>query len=324
MKLVDYFHRFLRNTVNLNQTRLNQLGDRVAAIVAALKADEEFGALVLDHIPQGSWAHKTIIRPLPGKEFDADFLLLLEEQPGWNPARYIIELHKAFGRDATYKSMRKLKNRCVRIVYANDCHIDVVPFVRLADGREVIVNRDTDEWEETNPEGFTESMSKKDDMTGGDLRRVLRLLKYLRDFKGTFSVKSVILTTLVGGVVEEWRKISDPGHYSDVSTSLRSIVKDLDEWLQARPIMPTISDPSCPGTDFDHRWDQTGYANFRDKIHTYAAKIDAAYLEPDRDKSIKLWQEIFGNDFKKPADTKKAGDRFGPVAAPAAQIGRGG
>ena len=41
-------------------------------------------------------------------------------------------------------------------------------------------------------------MKEKDGLTGGNLRKVIRLLKYLRDYKTTFSVPSVILTTLVG------------------------------------------------------------------------------------------------------------------------------
>lgn len=323
MKLTDHFQAFLRKTVNINEDRLHQLEEHVAAIVAALKSDPVLGPLILGHIRQGSWAHRTIIKPLQGKEFDADFLLVIQEQPGWSPARYLDELYAAFGRNAIYKPKRTLKNRCVRIAYANDCHVDVVVYVRLSTGRQVIVNHDDDEWETTNPEGFTIWMQTKDGVTGGDLRRVIRLFKYLHDFKGTFAIRSVILTTLLGGIVDQWRKVADPAHYSDVPTSLRSMIKDLDDWLQARPTIPIIEDPSCPGTNFNHRWNQAGYSNFRAKIHTYAAKVDAAYLEPDRDRSLKLWQEIFGEDFKKPASST-GGGRFGPVVPPAAQSGRGG
>src|SRR5207247_11077484 len=71
----------------------------------------------------------------------------------------------------------------VRIAYANDCHVDVVAYLVLADGRQVIVNRDIDDWEDTNPQGFTNWMRSKDTITEGNLRRVLRLLKFLRDHK---------------------------------------------------------------------------------------------------------------------------------------------
>jgi hypothetical protein len=162
-----------------------------------------------------------------------------------------------------------------------------------------------------------------DTITEGNLRRVIRLLKFLRDHKASFAVKSVILTTLVGGVVDQQQKLDDPAHYADVPTTLRSILNDLDQWLQAQSDLPTIEDPSCPGTDFNHRWDQAGYARFRDKVKTYAAMVDAAYAEPDPDTSLRRWQEVFGDFFRRPRSTTSK-PRFGPVAAPTAQTGRGG
>ena len=90
MKLLGYHKAFLANTVNLDQTRLDLLESRVDSIYAAAGMDETFGPLIEDVIPQGSWAHRTIIKPLNGAEFDADVLLWLTEQPDWNddPKKY--------------------------------------------------------------------------------------------------------------------------------------------------------------------------------------------------------------------------------------------
>src|SRR5205807_9151142 len=131
---------------------------------------------------------------------------------------------------STYGSMSSKKDRCVRVRYANDCHIDVVPFVILGSGREVIINRATNQFEDTNPVGFTEWLQEKDDLTGGNLRQVIRILKYLRDHRGAFRVKSVLLTTLVGGVADAWRTY-DADYYKDVPTTLVHLVEDLDVWL---------------------------------------------------------------------------------------------
>jgi hypothetical protein len=68
-------------------------------------------------------------------------------------------------RSSVYKEMVRKKNRCVRIGYANDCHIDVVPHLVLATGRQVIVNSEEDKFEDTNPQGFTAWMKEKDDLT---------------------------------------------------------------------------------------------------------------------------------------------------------------
>jgi len=328
MKLVDHFNVLLRDTVNLSKFRLDLLNDRVEAIYAALAADDILGPYVRDKIPQGSWAHRTIIKPLPDFEFDADFLLHLTENPEWSasPKSYIGQVYAALGRHDIYKDMpRTRKCRCVRLTYANDCHIDIVPYLILADGRQVIVHRDDDKWEDTNPDGFTQWMRTKDEITGGNLRKVIRLLKYLRDHKGTFlGTRSVILTTLVGNTVESWKTIGDPGYYADVPTTLLHITADLDRWLQQNPTKPGVADPSMCGTTFDHRWDDTAYANFRDKMHKYAADIDEAYYQTDKDESVALWQEIFGDGFHAPPPSQSSG-RFGAVpAATPVRSGRAG
>jgi Second Messenger Oligonucleotide or Dinucleotide Synthetase domain len=329
MRLKRQFDLFLRDTVNINKTRLDQLDTRVEAIYNALSNDKTLGPYVQDKMPQGSWAHETIIKPFPNKEFDADFLLLLEEHPDWStsPKRYIEEVDKALGRNAIYKSMpRKRKCRCVRVTYANDCHIDIVPYLMLGGARKVIVNGNDDKWEDTNPEGFTEWMKEKDQVAGANLRRVIRLLKYLRDHKGTFDgVRSVILTTVVGERVEEWRTLGDPDYYGDVPTTLKNVINDLDEWLKANPTRPSIPDPSGSGTTFDHRWTDATYQNFSDKIHEYAANITAAYDCEDEQESIELWRAVFGDDFGEDPETDKSASVFlGTSVASAATATRRG
>lgn len=330
MKLIRHFDYFLRNTVNLDETRLQHLKESSEAVYEALKNDERFGPLIKRMIPQGSWAHATIIRPLPGHEFDADFLLELEEVDEWSehPKTYIVELGAALARIKRYTGMpRENKCRCVRLSYKGDFHLDIVPYVILANGTEVIVNGDEDEWEPTNPTGFTQWMRDKDEITGGNLRLVIRIMKFLRDHKGTFEgTKSIILTTILGERVQQSRLAEDPNYYSDVPTTLLHITQDLDEWLQANETRPSIKDPSRSGADFDHRWSNRAYATLRDRIHQYVGYMEAAYEEEDESRSVELWQKLFGDGFKLP-DSKPSSSPFvpaAPAAVPPVRRGRGG
>lgn len=320
MQLADHFYVLLKDTVNLSQGKLDLLNGRVEAVYKALKADEQVGSLILSKTPQGSWAHKTIINPVGSNEFDADFMLDMSENPDWadSPKTYIDEVYAALHRHSTYGNMpHSRKCRCVRLAYANSMHIDIVPHLNLADGREVIVNRDDNDWERTDPQGFTDWMRKKDALARGNLRKVIRLMKYLRDHKNSFTgTRSILLTTLLGEQVTELRTLLDPGYYSNVPTTLLHVVKDLDAWLQARPAKPSIPDPSGSGVTFDHRWDEATYSYFRDRIHVHAAEIEEAYEEQDKDRSVELWQDIFGDGFKAPAASSSSA-KF-PAAAPAA------
>lgn len=299
MKLLPYFKSFLENTVNLNNTRIAKLNSRVDSVTSFLREHEVFGQYFIDVVPQGSYAHRTIIKPVGSREFDADVLLAMREHPTWTPAEYTAELKRAFEASATYQGKAHKRTRCVFLDYADDFHIDVIPFV---ESRPAITNNKTNDWEVTDPQAFTEWLEGKSRIVGGGrLQAVLRLLKYLRDSKTTFSIKSVLLTIFVGNVVESWRAATDAKYYGDTSTALVHIIEDLSAYMQSNPSMPPIYDPSGTGHDFRERWDQEGYANFRTQIASYAAKMRAAYDADTLDDSVAGWQSVFGSSFTAPA-----------------------
>ena len=174
MQHSTYFTTFLKDVVNLDKTRLDKLADRVDAVYRALKADSTIGPIITGKSRQGSWAHRTIIRPRPGDEFDADFFVKMKKRDGWQPKQYIHEVYYALGRHSTYKKMgRGRKCRCVWLRYApeNDigCHLDIVPLITLSNGNQVIVNRDENTWEpakgSTNPQGLTDWVKRRDELS---------------------------------------------------------------------------------------------------------------------------------------------------------------
>ncbi|MGH8984291.1 MAG: SMODS domain-containing nucleotidyltransferase [Acidimicrobiia bacterium] len=339
MKMTASFNTFMTDAVNINPTRLSSLDVSVPSIFEALQTDDEIGSAVLDYEPQGSWPHETIIKPADGVEFDADFMLVMEEQPDWasRPKTYITKVHAALARNGTYKDLvRPPKCRCARIAYAGDYHVDIVPFVVLSDGRQVIVNADDNDWEDTDPAGFTAWMKEKNDITGGNLKRVIRLLKYLRDHRDNFRrTRSVLLTAMLGERVDATKKISDPSYYEDLPTTFFHLITDLNSWLEANRTKPSIADPSGvtdpagnPVT-FDHRWTEDTYQAFRNKVSTIAADTKAAFEDHiSIEHSLELWQKIFGPDFKLPPSSGAASTSGGAAAGTAGiasvAAGRGG
>lgn len=300
MKLHDYFTGLLDGAVNINADRLRQLDDHVGAIKSCLRKDEDLSPMLRGFVPQGSWAQRTIIRPLPGQEFDADLLVDMKQQKAWaeDPKRYLQAVHDSLRASARYRSRVELKTRCVRVVYANDFHVDLVPYIHTSGWfeRHEIVNRTENQFEEVNPDGFTRWMRRQDRLAAGNLRKTIRLLKYLRDYKETFTVPSVILTVIVGGRVSWWRSQLLAG-YADLPTAFTRLVADTDRWLQDHPDLPEISDPSCAEARFDHRLTQRQYGNFRDRSQGYAQRIHAAFSAKDRQESITQWRRVFGEEF---------------------------
>jgi hypothetical protein len=307
MKLIKNFDAFLKNKVNLSDSRIDMLDARVEAVTNFLQAGEdEFAANFIDVIPQGSYAHRTIINPVAaGDEFDADVLLEMEEVDDWEADEYVEALYRKFRASSTYRDMVSRHDRCVKVDYANDFHIDVVPYLERH-GQHFITNRITNEFELTNPEGFNDWLDERNRLASGYLVKVIRLMKYLRDYKNNFSVKSVILTILLGGRVNDAAAWGNAAEYSDLPTALKNIVGALDDYLQANPTAPSIDDPSEPTENFNHRVDPDEYVNFRAKLHLYRGWIDDAYDETDLDESKAKWRKLFGDKFGTYAEVKKS------------------
>ncbi len=172
-------------------------------------------------------------------------------------------------------------------------------------------------------------MKDCDDITGSQFRHVVRLMKYVKRHRNNMNgVKSVVLTVVAGMQVDGTRTLYDPGHYEDLPTAFLNIVEDLNDWLQARPLQPSVPNPgssSLVGADatFDHRWDQTTYSNFRDRWNTLAADVRTAY-DAAPDDSIAAWQAVFGDKFNPPKSGSNSAGRFGPAAAVSGMSSRSG
>ncbi|WP_026820617.1 SMODS domain-containing nucleotidyltransferase [Arthrobacter castelli] len=305
MEQVTYFTTFLTGKVNLPPHKLDFLDERVERIFNALKK-AELGVRVLGMKKQGSWAQRTIINPKEDEEFDADFMVELEEQEGWSPTDYQTPVFDALNDYCVAQGMTTMpeaKNRCVRVTYANYMHVDVVPYVDRAAGDECIVNTDTNEWEDTDPGGLTRWMRDKDEITNGNMRRVLRILKYLRDHRDYYEdTKSIILTTIVGGVISLDTTRIHPGCYDNIPKTLHRITADLADWVRDMAKRPGIEDPSRAEATFTHRWPQWEYDNFRRDIQYVADLVDDAInCSTSWTDSANKWRNLLGDEFG-PAD----------------------
>lgn len=298
MKLESSFSKFLENTVNLNQTRIDVAKSGIDTITTFLKSNELFGEIFIGTKPQGSFRQRTIIKPpKPDQDFDVDLLFELEPVKEWNPADYLSNLSDQFKAVDRYKEKvdTRGKNRCVTIDYESDFHIDIVPAVKMVNGH-VIMNKKTNQFEPTDGDGYALWFEGKNKVTGKNhLISALRLIKYVRDSKASFEAKSILLTTLLGNQVYSSDIVTT--QYPDLPTAFLTIIVRLNQYLQANPLMPTVNNPVLPQENFNRHWDQSKYAKFKDKINEYAAIAVDAYAEKDEAKSVEKWRKIFGEKF---------------------------
>ena len=298
MKLEKHLSTFLSDHVNLNQSRIDTLISRVDTITNFIKELDEFRDLFIEAMPQGSWSHKTIIKPVFDSDFDADLVVFLKENEDWEPKDYIDKLYKLFKSNGHYQNITSRRTRCVTLNYAGDFHLDIVPCIRCFSSQnektEWILNRKENVMEKTNPIGYTNWLTEKSKLSNGYLKKVIRLTKYLRDHKRTFSAKSILLTTILANRINI---LTPPFSFSDITVSLVEIYVRLDDYLQKNDEMPVIENPSLHSEDFNRHWDQRKYENFKTCMHRYRSWLEDAVAEQDRDESILKWRKIFGEGF---------------------------
>lgn len=306
MKHTGLFKTFLSDVVDLNATRLDQLEASVDAIKSFIRSsDWEPG--IKGFISQGSWAHKTIIKPIAGGAFDADIIVRVAAVEGWEAKDYINSLRRIFSASSTYADKVSSFSHCVTITYAGQRKIDIAPLVigRWHDTSQEVCNRTANAFEDSEPVAYTSWFNQRNGYSGkNSFRKVTRLLKYLRGIKKTFSCPSVLLTTLLGDQIT-WVDKDMPG-FEDVPTALQTVMGRLDDYLQANAVRPFVANPSQPTEDFGKLLSDTGYANFRSFVNKYRGWIDEAIEAEDFDESIAAWQRVFGEEFGKGAVAKMA------------------
>ncbi len=304
MKHVQSFKDFLNDEVNLNQSRLDRLNKSVATVSDYLSHHLDAFQKVER---QGSYALHTIIKPVNDHEYDADILLYMDYDRSKPPKDYINEVYQCLKKNQTYAGKVRRKTRCVVVDYAGDCHLDVVPCITIG-SNQYICNRSTNGFEITDGTGFRDWFNRKNQATNGSLKRVTRLLKYLRDHKETFTAPSILLTTLIGNAVDHGEGDAD---FRTVPDALVTVSNRINEFLQSRPSMPEIVNPALPMENFTRHWDPTKYRRFRSMFNGYTDRINQAFTESDPQESVRKWRSLFGKNFG--ASTPKASSSAAPA-----------
>lgn len=286
------FREFLRYEVNLNQDRLHRLQVSVRDVNNHLKGNLP-GYQRIDR--QGSYGLDTLVKPVnEDDEYDADIQVVMNPNPNWKPSDYLNAVADTLSKENNFVDKIALSNRCVTLNYARDFHLDVVPRV-TREGGHFICNREENCFEETDGTGYRDWFAGKSRITRVNLKRVVRLLKYVRDRQDNYVAKSILLTTMAGKAIHT----SDRGTEAvrTVANTLTTVLTRIDSYLQGHPRMPEIKNPVLPSEDFNRHWNQERYAYFKERVHAHAQIARQALASPSIENSIGIWRRLFGNNF---------------------------
>ncbi|MDR7313779.1 nucleotidyltransferase [Brevibacillus nitrificans] len=113
----------------------------------------------VDIYPQGSLRIGTTVRPLSQQEYDLDLVCELKLDWGKHDALTVFEAVKQrMLENEMYAPMVEPKKRCVRLNYAGNYHLDILPAcpteLSTSNSRVKVPDRSVEDWKDSNPKGF--------------------------------------------------------------------------------------------------------------------------------------------------------------------------
>lgn len=254
---------------------------------------------------QGSTAIGTNVKPLKSNEHDVDLIsLLADAKPDMQPGQIKRLVGDRLRENLRYRDLLQEKQRCWRIVYANEFHLDITPAIpnpRCPNGGELVPDKALSAWKPSNPKGFRDKFAQRAKLVPslrvekalrenayaasdatiepfptqasfkGVLRRTVQILKRHRDVAfekrdGSLAPLSVIITQLTAQSYEYCVR----NHTFD---------NELDLLLATINFMPMFIEKAVVGGRQHYFvWNETTVGeNFAEKWNVEPAKADAFY-----------------------------------------------
>ncbi len=305
--------------------------ERYEIIIKVLKKDPVFKNVELNIYPHGSFRLKTTVKPLNGEEFDLDFVAELPIDSDMMPKELYAHIIRILRNDKDHKDLIEPKTRCVRVNYANDFHMDIMPGKLIdIDTNEIIVpDRDLKSWyHHSNPKGFADWFEKQartrilnemlelrhaqfeieniseQEVTAQlePLRRAVQLVKRYRniycDRTKKEPVRSIVICALMGEIT------SFTGDTAQIISSFCDYVNGLIKKHNGNPF-----DVKNPVVDeiLTEKWHEgTNYQDFVDMMEALTTDIRAIQKCSSNSEVNSLTKKMFGEEVTNAAIVRHA------------------
>lgn len=227
------------NKLQLSESKYELATERYRTISNIIQSDPVFENIELNMYAHGSFRLKTTVKPLEGEEYDLDFVVEISANTIGNmtPNELYNHIYRILSKDGKHNGMVEKKSRCIRVNYANDFHLDIMPGKQIFCGKnEILVpDRELSQWyHHSNPIDYadwfegqarkgiiseiqnlrkiqcsTEPIEEQEIVTRLEpLRRAVQLIKRYRDVYcdkyNAKSVRSIIICTLMGEITSTY------------------------------------------------------------------------------------------------------------------------
>jgi hypothetical protein len=304
--------------LRLDESRQARIESAVARFVQYCQQDEQLkAALAEPPFLQGSVPNHTVIKPIGNDEYDVDviypFRSSLFPAEHQNPGALFRWFVSRIQLDGWYKGRTTVKNRCVRVNYAGDFHIDIIPSTREVPGHQpfAVPARDLQAWIANDPRGMESWVRLRDAASGmtdarghGVLVRCIRSMKRWRDqFFGSDPRPSSILLTTILGKHEASRQDYNPPLQGPMypanrhdAAYLYDLLRLTHSCLQVQISTP-FSHPTIIGEDLRHGWDREFTDLFMNRLAASIRSIRQALDATTESEAVRAYKAALGETF---------------------------
>jgi len=320
-------------SLELDETRKQRMESAYNAVYDILEKDEVFFSKV-DFLvyPQGSKAIGTTVKPRGKEEFDLDITIEIRDTYyNYTSSEIYNHLIRVLSSNDVYKEKLVKKNRCARINYVGDFHMDILPgcIVITGDSKIMVPDRELSSWTSSNPKGYAnwftqkaetvvnsnlnkafrtfsalnEAKAEQEELPDDNvyskepLKRAVQLTKRYRDIyfekNSKHKTSSIVLTTIFGELYE-----GETSTYQTINSILNKIVQrytDYQYLYKSQGVFKRIKvfNPVNSDEDFTEKWDKEKeyYTQFIAFAKSYKEK-----WEKLKNGNFGVAEELFGSD----------------------------
>jgi Second Messenger Oligonucleotide or Dinucleotide Synthetase domain len=241
--------------------------------------------------PHGSIALGTAKKPISQSEFDVD-LMCFNPNISVSTDPHVVKalIGSRLREHETYRDMLEEKQRCWRINYANEFHLDITPSIlnpHCFNRGELVPDKKLAQWKPTNPKGYISRFEQyaainpriqfsytaleairaeveplpEQSMTKPFLKRIVQLLKHHRDynFVGTDQADlapiSIIITTLAGWA---YAKCATTRIYTDAFDFITDVIREMPTFIRIENNIDIqyfiVENETTTGENFAEKW----------------------------------------------------------------------
>jgi hypothetical protein len=276
----------IAESIQLDDTRKERMESAYNAIDSLFSSDDIFWNKVKYEIyPQGSVKIGTTIKPQGVDEFDLDIVVHIQDNwQKYTSSLIYGQLKRVLSDSSHYSERIELKNRCIRVNYSGDFHMDILPGVQefSYDPNTIkIPDRELHNWVSSNPRGYAdwflekastvrvlllekafaqEDLDLEEFAKKEPLKRAVQLLKMYRNefFKSDpdYKTSSIIITTLAAQFY---------GGEPSIYETIENVINQINKQIYSRSILEVLN-PKNSKENFAEEWktDSNLYKRFCD------------------------------------------------------------